>query len=238
MDEQTTPCKLLISYPMFNNTSLNELEVAYFTTFNANGTTVGKYLTARNAQIEAKKKGFDSSVKMWKYTKALWEAFNSDEEKARREEAGIVMTSSDFSKKVLGYSDKSQKNLAVRLATRVEEHPELLTAYKREQTRKANNGEKAPRSAQDFDKWSRAVLEQEAKGATQEEAVEAVAEATAEATSNAPSAVFQVQFFGAMQSRATLNEDGTLTLDGCTQEELVRMMNDAVALVASAPLAS
>lgn len=238
MDEQMTPCKLLISYPMFNNTSLNELEVAYFTTFNANGTTVGKYLTTRSAQIEAKKKGFDSSVKLWKYTKALWEAFNSDEEKARREEAGIVMTSSDFSKKVLGYSDKSQKNLAVRLATRVEENPELLTAYKREQTRKANNGEKAPRSAQDFDKWSRAVLEQEAKGATQEEAVEAVAEATSDATSNAPSAVFQVQFFGAVQSRATLNEDGTLTLDGVSQEELVRLMHDAVALVASAPLAS
>lgn len=192
---------------MFNNTSLNELEVSYFTTFSANGTTIGKYLNTRSAQIEAKKKGFDSSVKLWKYTKALWEGFNSDEEKARREEAGIVMTSSDFSKKVLGYSDKSQKNLAVRLATRVEENPELLTAYKREQTRKANNGEKAPRSAQDFDKWSRAVLEQEAKGATTDEAVEAVADA--QATADAVSCIAQLQFFGLQSGRVALKEDGT-----------------------------
>ena len=121
------------SISLMNN--LNELEVAYFTGFNANGTKVQAYLNTKESVKLLKKKGFDSSVKMWHQVNDLWSHFTSDEQKAQRVEAGIVMTSTDFTTKVLGYADKSEKNRMCRIAQRINEHISASVHVRRMQER-------------------------------------------------------------------------------------------------------
>lgn len=212
------------SISLMNN--LNELEVAYFTGFNANGTKVQAYLNTKESVKLLKKKGFDSSVKMWHQVNDLWSHFTSDEQKAQRVESGIVMTSTDFTTKVLGYADKSEKNRMCRIAERINQHAGLLTAYKRERTRQENAGESVKRSAQDFDKWSKVVCEQIDKGAD----VDGAAEATGEAESQTAKKAFQVQTFGVSKMRATIDENGVGDLNGASKADVLATLDAARAI--------
>ena len=185
---------------MFNN--LNELEVSYFTAFNANGTTLAKFYTAQKSIKKSGAALFDKSIKLWHQVDALWTAFNSDEEKARREEAGITMTSTDFSKKVLGYKDRSVKNDMLRAVKSMNQNSDLMTAYKREMTRLGKG-----RSLKTFNTFAKQVEAQVSKGATTDEAAEATADA--QATAERIACIAQLQFFGLQSGRVALKEDGT-----------------------------
>ena len=171
--KRQTPFAINLSL-MFNN--LNELEVSYFTAFNANGTTLAKFYTAQKSIKKSGDAVFEKRIKLWHQVDSLWTAFNSDEEKARRAEAGITMTSTDFSTKVLGYKDRSMKNSILRAVNSINDNSDLMTAYKREMTRLGKG-----RSLKGFNAFAKQVEAQVSKGATTDEAAEATADAQATA---------------------------------------------------------
>ena len=197
---------------MFNN--LNELEVSYFTTFNANGTTLAKFYTAQKSIKKSGNTLFEKRIKLWSQVDSLWSAFNSDEEKARRAEAGITMTSTDFSTKVLGYKDRSVKNDMLRAVKSINANSDLMTAYKREMTRLGKG-----RSLATFNKFAKQVEAQVSKGATTDEAAEATADA--QATADAVSCIAQLQFFGLQSGRVALKEDGTFDFTSVNLQQAV-----------------
>ena len=209
--KRQTPFSINLSL-MFNN--LNELEVSYFTAFNANGTTLAKFYTAQKSIKKSGDAVFEKRIKLWHQVDSLWTAFNSDEEKARRAEAGITMTSTDFSTKVLGYKDRSMKNSILRAVNSINDNSDLMTAYKREMTRLGKG-----RSLKGFNAFAKQVEAQVSKGATTDEAAEATADA--QATADAVSCIAQLQFFGLQSGRVALKEDGTFDFTSVNLQQAV-----------------
>jgi hypothetical protein len=153
--------------------NLLPIETDFVNNFSYNGTTLTALHRLQEAEGDLKKKQFEKSLAQAPLVRSAVEHFKSDEGKAQLAEAGLTWTYGDFVKKALRYSDRSNANLLIRIADRNDTHPELITKYKREQTRLATAGESAPRSVQHFDKWSRALLDEaEESGEAIEDIVE------------------------------------------------------------------
>lgn len=158
------------------------IETAFIANIRFEGGSISKLHTAQDAVKDARKSGFDNSMKAAVHIKAAYTWFASVEGKAEIEAAGLSWNKTEFVAKALRYGRRTTPDLMVRLQERVEEHPTLLPKYKREQTRLANANQSAPRSLQHFDKWSRALLAEAEEAGT--EATDAIEEAAVEGTSS------------------------------------------------------
>ena len=158
------------------------IETAFIANIRFEGGSISKLHTAQDAVKDARKSGFDNSMKAAVHIKAAYAWFASDDGKAEIEAAGLSWNKTEFVAKALRYGRRTTPDLMVRLQERVEEHPTLLPKYKREQSRLANANQSAPRSLQHFDKWSRALLAEADETGT--EASEAIEEAAVEGTSS------------------------------------------------------
>ena len=158
------------------------IETAFIANIRFEGGSITKLHNAQDAEKDSRKAAFDNSIKAAVHIKAAYAWFASVDGKAEIEAAGLSWNKTEFVAKALRYKARTTPDLMVRVQERMEEHPTLLTKYKREQTRLANDGESAPRSIQHFDKWSRALLAEAEEAGT--DAAEAIEEAAVEGTSS------------------------------------------------------
>mgnify|MGYP005657071983 CR=1 FL=1 len=173
--------------------NLLQIETAFIASIRFESGSLSQLHSAQDAETDSRKAAFEASLKQAKHLQAAYAWFASDSAKAEMEEAlGTAWNKTEFVQKALRYGARTTPDLLVRVQTRIDEHPTLLTKYKREQTRLAGAGEKAPRSIQHFDKWSRALLDEvEETGAEVEEAIE---EAEVEATPTSAANLGQFRF--------------------------------------------
>ena len=185
--------------------NLLPIETDFVNNFSYNGTTLTALHRLQEAEGDLKKKQFEKSLAQAPLVRSAVEHFKSDEGKAKLAEAGLTWTYGDFVKKALRYSDRSNANLLIRIADRNDTHPELITKYKREQTRLATAGESAPRSVQHFDKWSRALLEEAEESG---EAIEDIVEGAEVEATETPSENFaQFRFKHPLHGNIVVNID-------------------------------
>tara|TARA_R110000824_G_scaffold28206_6_gene95077 strand:- start:4600 stop:5268 length:669 start_codon:yes stop_codon:yes gene_type:complete len=191
--------------------NLLPIETEFVNNFTHNGDTLIALHRLQDAEGDLKKKQFEKSLAQAPLVRSAVEHFKSEEGQAKLAEAGLTWTYGDFVKKALRYTDRSNANLLIRIAERNEAHPELITKYKREQTRLATAGESAPRSVQHFDKWSRALLEEaEESGEALEDVVEG---AEVEATETPSESFAQFRFKHPLHGNivVNINSDGAVT---------------------------
>jgi len=169
------------------------IETQFVNSFTYEGGSLQQLHTLQTAEGNLKKKQFEKSLAQAPQVRAALVHFASEDGQRQLADSGLSWNKGEFVEKALRYSDRSQANLLVRIADRNDAHPELITKYKREQTRLATAGQKAPRSIQHFDKWSRALLDEANEtGEAIEDVVEgAEVEATAEPTNSTNMAQFR-----------------------------------------------
>ena len=185
--------------------TLLPIESAYIEQFTYEGGSLSRLHTLQATELDLDKQKFDKSLAQAEQVRAALAKFESDEGKAAMAAAGLTWTKTEFCEKGLRYQDRSFVNKMVRVATRNDEHPSLITKYKREQSRLAADGAKAPRSIVHFDKWSRELLEQADESG---ESVEDVAEgAEVEATTASAPQMAQFRFKHPIHGNIVVNID-------------------------------
>ena len=128
------------------------IETQFVNSFTYEGGSLQQLHTLQTAEGNLKKKQFEKSLAQAPQVRAALVHFASKDGQRQLADSGLSWNKGEFVEKALRYSDRSQANLLVRIADRNDAHPELITKYKREQTRLATAGQKAPRSIQHFDK--------------------------------------------------------------------------------------
>lgn len=189
------------------------IETQFVNSFTYEGGSLQQLHTLQTAEGNLKKKQFEKSLAQAPQVRAALVHFASKDGQRQLADSGLSWNKGEFVEKALRYSDRSQANLLVRIADRNDAHPELITKYKREQTRLSTAGQKAPRSIQHFDKWSRALLDQANEtGETIEDVVEgAEVEATAEPSNSTNMAQFRFKHPIHGNIVVNIDENGAIT---------------------------
>ena len=120
------------------------IETAFIASFTYDGGSLSRLHTLQDAESDLNKQKFDKTLNQAKEVRAALAHFESEDGKAALAASGLTWTKSEFVTKALRYNDRSFVNKMVRVADRNDEHPSLITKYKREQSRLAAAGEKAP----------------------------------------------------------------------------------------------
>lgn len=206
------------------------IETQFVNGFTYEGGSLQQLHTLQDAEGNLKKKQFEKSLAQAPQVRAALLHFASKDGQRQLAESGLSWNKSEFVEKALRFTDRSQANLLVRIADRNDAHPELITKYKREQTRLATAGQKAPRSVQHFDKWSRALLDEaNESGAPLEDVVEgAEVEATAEPTNSTNMAQFRFKHPIHGNVVVNIDEHGAVTTtnsDEAISESLAAFMH-------------
>jgi len=212
------------------------IETAFIASFTYDGGSLSRLHTLQDAESDLNKQKFDKTLNQAKEVRAALAHFESEDGKAALAASGLTWTKSEFVTKALRYNDRSFVNKMVRVADRNDEHPSLITKYKREQSRLAAAGEKAPRSIVHFDAWSRDILaEAEESGASVEEAAEG---AEVEATSAESSTIHQLRFKHPLHGHIVVNvrEDGEVVTTN-TPEQIAEALAAMAMLLGCVPAA-
>ena len=185
--------------------TLLPIETAFIQSYTYDGGSLSQLHTLQNSELDLDKRKFDKSLSQAEQVRSALAHFESDAGKAAMAATGLTWTKTEFCEKALRYQDRSFVNKMVRVANRNDEFPALISKYKREQTRLAADGAKAPRSIVHFDKWSRELLEQAEESG---ESVEDVAEeAEVEATPATTSQMAQFRFKHPIHGNVVVNID-------------------------------
>ena len=189
------------------------IETQFVNGFTYEGGSLQQLHTLQDAEGNLKKKQFEKSLAQAPQVRAALIHFASEDGQRQLADSGLSWNKGEFVEKALRYSDRSQANLLVRIADRNDAHPELITKYKREQTRLSTAGQKAPRSIQHFDKWSRALLDEANEtGEAIEDIVEgAEVEATAEPSNSTNMAQFRFKHPIHGNIVVNIDENGAIT---------------------------